>query len=94
MANGPRPPKLETLDDIRVWAIDHDATVRSAWAEQRRWNEKVESQELRCSVHVSKKLEEISVRVNNLEKRVMMITGGAVVVATIVNTIVSKFFLT
>ncbi len=62
----PRPTKIETLEDVKIWIADHDGRIDQLWSDQHRWNEKAEH-----------KIGQLDNRVNSLERRVMWFSGAA-----------------
>lgn len=62
----PRVQDIETLDQMILWAVDHDSYIRVWWKAQHEWNPKQEEA-----------VEALRKRVNSLERRVVFVAGGA-----------------
>lgn len=62
----PRVQDIETLDQMILWAVDHDSYIRVWWKAQHEWNPKQEEA-----------MEALRQRVNSLERRVVFVAGGA-----------------
>ncbi len=62
----PRVQDIKTLDQLILWAVDHDSYIKVWWQAQHDWNPKQEES-----------VEALRQRVNSLERRVVFVAGGA-----------------
>lgn len=58
--------RVKTLEDVKVWVADHDATSAAWWQSQREWNERVD-----------KKIADLNVRLTAAERRLIYVAGAA-----------------
>jgi len=75
----PRPEKIETVDDIRLWITDHDARIDVWWHDQHEWNKSTEY-----------KMHSLVERLTAVEKRVMWLSGAAAAVGSIIGALLVK----
>ena len=75
----PRVQDIETLDQMILWAVDHDSYIRVWWKAQHEWNPKQE--EL---------MEAMRQRINSLERRVVFVAGGAAALGSGVGLLLLK----
>lgn len=62
----PRVRDIKTLEQLILWAVDHESYINVWWEAQHEWNPKQE-----------KIMEILTQRVSSLERRVIFVAGGA-----------------
>ena len=73
-------PRIENLEDVKLWISAHDGRIDAWWSTQHKWNDKIEAA---ISGLVS--------RMTALEKRVMLISGASAAFGSILGAIAGVF---
>lgn len=76
----PKVQDIHTLDEIIVWAVDHDSYISVWWKSQHEWNPKQE-----------KKMELMAARITALEKRLVFVAGGASAIGSGLGLLLLRF---
>jgi hypothetical protein len=62
----PRVRDIKTLEQLIMWAVDHESYINVWWEAQHEWNPKLE-----------KSVEQLTHRITALERRLVFVAGGA-----------------
>ena len=74
-----RPTRVQSLEDVIVWVIDHDSRIDVWWEQQHVWNARMEQ-----------KMDRISLRLTALEKRVMWLSGAAAAIGALIGNLLGR----
>ncbi len=69
-------PRLETLDDVKMWIAEHDGRITAWWDQQHKWNGNMD---LKC--------EAMNKRLTAVEKRVIFFSGFAAAVGALIGNL-------
>ena len=72
---------IQSIDDARMWMIDHDARIDVWWEIQHKLNAKVEEE-----------MGSLGLRISACEKKLMLIAGAASAVGGLVGGLLAKWF--
>ena len=72
-----KPVKVDTLEDCRMWIAEHHGRTEAWWVQQRALNVKTEAS-----------LEQLTLRISSIEKRMMWIAGFAAAVGSLLGNLI------
>ncbi len=75
----PRPKRIETLNDMKVWIADHDGRIDAYWEAQHIWNKKIEIE-----------FKDFGLRISSCEKKIMYFAGAAAALGSVVGAFVAN----
>ena len=95
-----RPTSIDTLDDLKAWAHDHDGRNDAYWEAQHHWNDKLEvnckEHEVSCAQAMDKytlmqgrKMDTMATRITSIEKKSMWVSGACAAIGSIVGVLLS-----
>ncbi len=74
-------PRLESLEDVKLWIAEHAGQSKALWRAQHELNDKMDTWTMR-----------IELRITALERRVMWITGMAAAVGAVLGSFGKALF--
>ena len=73
-----RPENIQSVDDARLWAVEHGTQIDAWWEAQHKWN----------AVH-DRKFRDIEVRVTHVEKRNIFLAGFGTAIAALATALLA-----
>lgn len=77
----PNSAKIESIEDVRIWAVDRDATSGPRWRNQWRCNDEYEAE-----------MNLLNGRVSAMEGKILWLAGFAAALGGLVGALVPKLF--
>lgn len=75
----PRPERIESIEDIKIWIADHDGRIDAWWEQQHGWNRVMEADSRNRDT-----------RLTALEKKVMYFSGASAAFGSVIGALIAN----